>query len=451
MKRLDFLRYLGLTGLAGVFSSSGLPFPYQNKGKVIVIGAGMAGISAAKELQENGYEVTILEARDRIGGRIFTNDSLGTPLDFGASWIHGPIGNPITSLVNKYDIKYKTTDFESTYVFDADGSSVTNRKVTEITEDAQWLMKKAAKYAYKQDDDISLGSAIDYILSQEDVQNDQYMRLLEWMITSMEMNAGTDYSKMSTWYGSDSGFLGDDRLFPGGYGQLVNLMSSSLTIQNNQVVQEIECDGSNAKVTTDKGVFESDWVILTVPLGVLQKESIRFNPPLPDYKTKAIKEELAMGLLNKIGLKFSEKFWPEDRDFLGYASETKGHFSVMMNWAYYTGKPYLLAFTVGNYGRNYEQKADEEVMRDANLVLRKMFSNSSPVSEIARSRWASDPFAFGAYSYVPVGGGKNGAKSLAEPFKNLLFAGEATHHKYNATVHGAHLSGLREAERIIKK
>lgn len=451
MKRSDFLKYIGLSGLACIWSSYNVPYPRVHKGKVIVIGAGMAGITAARKLQNNGYEVVVLEARDRIGGRIFTNDTLGTPLDFGASWIHGPSGNPITHLTNEYKITTKETDFTNTYLYDQNGRSLSDNRISEIFDEGTWLVKKAGKWANRQDVDTSVGQGLDHMLRREGVYEDpESMRLFNWFRTTMELDAGTDYDKVSTWYGSDAGFPGEDRLFPNGYGQLVQSMAQSLDIRTRHEVKEVEYTDSKVKTTTAKEVFEGDIAIITVPLGVLKKGSIQFNPPLPAFKNDAIHKQLDMGLLNKIAMRFDSSFWPKDRDFLGHASGTKGHFSILLNWAYYTGKPYLIAFLVGDYAREYEKRSNTDVVNDVNKLVHRLFPKGENVREIARSRWASDPYAYGSYSYIPTGGGKDGADALARPHKALLFAGEATYYKYNATVHGAHLSGLREADRIIQ-
>lgn len=95
----------------------------ESQGNILVIGAGMAGISAAKELQSRGFKVTVLEARDRLGGRIWTDHSLGTPIDLGASWIHGIKGNPIWELAQKYQIPTSPTSYEKDIKYDTQGVS----------------------------------------------------------------------------------------------------------------------------------------------------------------------------------------------------------------------------------------------------------------------------------------------------------------------------------------
>ena len=161
------------------------------------------------------------------------------------------------------------------------------------------------------------------------------------------------------------------------------------------------------------------------------------EPDAAGAKTHAV-SRLRMGLLDKVVLRFPEVFWPNDRDYLGYASATHGEFPVFLNAHRFTGQPALMAFVGGDFARALEKQSDEAIADNAMAVLRRIAGPGAhdPVDGIA-SRWAADPYAHGSYSYIPVGASPADYDRLAAPVAGrLFFAGEATIKEYYATVHG---------------
>jgi monoamine oxidase len=158
-----------------------------------------------------------------------------------------------------------------------------------------------------------------------------------------------------------------------------------------------------------------------------------------------------MGLLNKTYLRFAEAFWPEEPEWLGYIPTRKGEWAEWLNIYAYTGQPILVGFNAGRYGRQIEHLADAEIVSAAMKTLRTLYGAEIPDPEAwLITRWASDPFAWGSYSYLPPGATPAVRATLAEPVaERLFFAGEATAQDYPATVHGALLSGRRAAQQII--
>lgn len=198
-----------------------------------------------------------------------------------------------------------------------------------------------------------------------------------------------------------------------------------------------------------RGTFSADKAIVTLPLGVLKKGLVRFDPPLPERKTAAI-ERLGMGTLDMVALAFPEPFWPHDHDFIaGYPAEGD-IFPRFFDRFRKTGRPILVASVGGRGAEALESLSDGEVEAAAMRPLRRLFGGAipSPVS-MRRTAWASDPFTSGSYSHIPVGASPADYDALAEPVEDVLFfAGEATNREHPATVHGAYLSGLREAARL---
>ena len=219
-----------------------------------------------------------------------------------------------------------------------------------------------------------------------------------------------------------------------------------------QKVNAIEYGNKGVLVKTDQGNFQADAAIITLPLGVLKSGNITFSPPLPKNKQVAI-DRLNMGVLNKVVLKFPRAFWQQNYDVLGYVSGQSKDFSEFLNWGHYTPAPVLIALTGGSFASSLELISETEVGERVMKLLRKLYGNSVPNPEsVLRTKWGTDPFAFGSYSTVPVGSKGNYRSILAAPIgQRLFFAGEATSREYPSTVHGAFLSGIREADRITKQ
>jgi len=246
-------------------------------------------------------------------------------------------------------------------------------------------------------------------------------------------------------------FSGDDVVFPQGYSQLTEFLASDLDIRLNQVVEQVSYDANGTSIRTQDGqTYQADYTLVTVPLGVLKSDLITFEPSLPTLKQQAI-NRLGMGLLNKAYLKFPSAFWGTESDFLGYVSETRGRWNTWVNMAHYIDEPILMGFNSADYGRAIEAWTDEEIIADAMDVLRSIYGDDIPEpTEWQITRWASDPYALGSYSYYAVGSTPEDRIALDAPVMNrLFFAGEATRTDHPSTVHGAFMSGEDQAQRIL--
>jgi monoamine oxidase len=426
-------------------------------GEVIVIGAGIAGLSAASNLQKQGKKVVILEARERIGGRIWTNHSWNNlSLDLGATWIHGTKNNPITELTQNFNIKTTPTNYESHLLYDKEGNLLTDTQQDKIESRFEKLLDSINNYRSKliQSDaeDISLEQAFEMLFATRKLSPKESLELNYTFNSAIEHEYATDISDLSLYHwDQDDELNGGDVLLPNGYDQITKVLAEGLDIRLNHIVQKIEYSSKGVKITTNQGTHEAEQVIITLPLGVLKKNVIEFSPPLPERKQAAIKR-LGMGILNKIYLKFPKVFWEKDSDMLGYISENKGEWAEFLNIYKYTNQSILLGFNAGKYGLETEKLTDKEIVEAAMTVLRKIYSNSIPNPEAwLITRWGNDPFTYGSYSHIPPNASGKDYDILAEPVGNqLFFAGEATSRKYPGTVHGALLSGEREAKRIVK-
>ena len=424
----------------------------QAKNKsVIVVGAGLAGLSAARDLAAAGAEVTVLEARDRIGGRIWTSRVWpDLPMDMGASWIHGLKGNPMTDLAREAGAAFVETRFDAAMALDATGQETDLTDAYDLTEE---ILVKARKQAEMSDTDPTLQQAIEATKgwkSASDADRAGVGHVLNGLITT---EYACDPDEMSAWY-SDEGeeFDGEDAIFPGGYDQIIAHLAKGLNIQTNSPVVSIAPAGQGVAVSVKGGdLMITDHVLVTVPLGVLKAGGITFGGGLSPARQAAI-DGLGMGLLNKCWLRFDRIAWPDDVDWIEWAGPTPGAWSQWVSLARVAKAPVLLAFHGGDAGRALEQLSDAEIMGQAHEALKSMFGADFPAPIAAQiSRWSVDPFAQGAYSFLAPGTSPKTRKALAgaDWDGRLLFAGEATEPDYPSTAHGAVLSGRRAAAAII--
>jgi len=428
-----------------------------NQAEVIVIGAGASGLAAAKAIQAEGKKVIVLEARNRLGGRVWSNRIWpDVTLDMGASWIHGIDGNPLTVLAKSYNLTTVPTDADLLVLHDTDGKLLTDNQLTAVEtlfeKVATKLEELRTQYEADDEDDISLQAALDIILPKMKLSQAELIQLNYAVNVTIEHEYAADVAKLSLYYwdADDSQFSGADVLFPNGYDQIFQNLAAQLDVRLEQVVSEIAYSDAGVKVTTSQGEFTAEQAVITLPVGVLKKGVVKFSPPLPEAKQTAI-NHLGMGVLNKVYLRFPEMFWDEEVDWIGYMSANKGEWSEFVNIAKAVQQPILLCFNAGAYGTKIEALTDEQIVAGAMQTLRTMYGAQIPdPTAWLITRWLSDPFAYGSYSYRAVDATSEDHDALAAPIANrLFFAGEATSRDNSATVHGAYLSGLAAASQLL--
>lgn len=423
----------------------------------LVIGAGIAGLAAARLLTDRGRRVIVLEGRNRIGGRVWSERSWpNAPIDLGASWIHGVRGNPLTTLADALKLPRKATDFDNSASYAADGRPLTDGEVTTISNNFDDLYDAMETIRAERDadglPDVSLKSVFAQILTERR-DPAAMQRALRWTInTAIEHEYAADSSDLSLYYWDDESeaLPGGDVVLPQGYDQILTNVAKGLEIRLGQVVQRIAYGSSGVTVTTNQGQVTGTRAIITLPLGVLKRGTITFAPALSAAKTAAI-NRLNMGVLNKAYFRFPRVFWDQEVEWLDYIGQRTGEWAEWLNLFYYTGQPILLGFNAGAYGAQIESLSDDAIVAGAMNTLRTIYGSSIPNPDAWQiTRWGSDPFAYGSYSHIPPGASSADRVTLAKPVGNrLYFAGEATHRQYPATVHGAFLSGQRAARQIL--
>ncbi|HJP09938.1 MAG TPA: FAD-dependent oxidoreductase [Arenicellales bacterium] len=420
---------------------------------VFVVGAGVAGLTAAARLQESGFRVIVLEGRSRSGGRILTDHSLGVPLDLGAAWIHGNSqSNPLTKLARRLNIATKKTDWDALWLYDFDEGELADHVYEKIDRKFEYVLEQLYDAQEIVGEDRSIAESINRIVKHTGTKG-VVRRGLQWYLTSyIETEYAVDFEDLShRYWDEDSAFSGDDVIVKPGYSQIIKGISKGISIEYQHVVQRISLNAKGVSITTNKDLFKGDRVVITVPLGVLQGGGIVFEPELPDKKIRSI-NRLAMGTMNKVALRFPKRFWPKEAYILGLLENTTKEMVEYFPLNPYNGESVIVGLARGRHARSWEEKSKEEVVEEAVTDLRGMFGSSVPApSASVLTAWHSDVFAKGSYPHVPPGGSLSDYRVLAKPIDSrIFFAGDATTASYPATVHGAYLSGERVAREIIK-
>lgn len=425
--------------------------------KVVVIGAGAAGLAAAARLKQADLEPLVLEARDRVGGRIWTQPLGGQPVDLGAQWLEGVANNPIASVCSDHNIQHVKTRYKTT-LFDSVTGRVSAKRVRRMERVVDAVLERthaiAKTRAAAGEPDVSMEQALATTGYAEKLSGKAH-RIADWVLSAeVCTEEADDLDKLSLqtyWSESDgAAFGGSDRLFPAGYGQVPIALANGLDVRLSQRVTDVLWTGTSAVVKAEQATFDADAVIVTLPIGVLKTNDVTFEPGLPSRKRRAI-AAMGVGVANKVVMRFSVPFWPCERPYFGYASDRPNAFPVWTNLYPVTGAPILSLWSHGDDARGFELLSDADIVERAYAAVRNAFgSKALPPLEVFVTRWHSDPFARGAYSNVGVGGSKELYEQLAEPIDDrIFFAGEATAANHPATVHGAYLSGVRAAEAVL--
>jgi len=454
---------------------------------VIVIGAGAAGLAAARKLQQAGKRTLVVEARSRLGGRIFTQWlGDGTAVDLGAAWLHGHSAtNPLTDLAKKAQAVLVETNWDdSTDCFEAKGpASGPPDHDEKIMSDATWaqaeLVFKSMFQLHLQDQahrrkvwpqiaDEGLWAGVLKLRSKKfgglEAFDERIRNLVRCLwAEKTEYDYAVELEALSyTWWNWDDSCPGPNMLWQLGYVQLVDYLAQGLDVRLSEPVEQVIDDGESVQVVLKSGERLSCTVcICTLPLGVLRAGRVVFHPALPPDKVLAM-SRLGTGLLDKIAIRFDRCFWPESSHALARvpvcdtrrsADALEAPFWVNLKVA--TGSNTLVAYFVGPTAVRLEGCSDDDLLVHVLDMLRAMFPeavvDAAVVLEVRVVRWSADEFALGSYTHIPLGSTPADIEEMAKPHGLVHFAGEATHVRYLETVHGAYLSGNRSAQEVLTR
>ncbi|XP_043706501.1 probable polyamine oxidase 5 [Telopea speciosissima] len=544
------------------------------KPRIVIIGAGMAGITAAHKIYSATaatelFELCVVEGGDRIGGRIRTSEFCGDRIEMGATWIHGIGGSPIhkiaqeihalesdqpwermdgfaedpltvgeggfqlqPSIVEPIFALYRNMmEFAQGMLFEAEATDSSNNGGVDV--DYKAIAARALKMGSNKKG-LSIGSFLRRAIEaywasvkrRDDVKGygSWSTKMLQEAIFAMHENTERTYTSagdLSTLdFNAESeyrGFPGEEITIAKGYLSIVEWLASALPtglIQLGRKVKRIQwqpeglvrslerenkgdCSSRRpVKLCFDDGSeMVADHVIVTVSLGVLKagirEESGMFSPPLPSFKTEAI-SRLGFGVVNKLFLQLDrESKNLEPFPFLEmvfHRSNSDSRNQKIPWWMrktasicpIYKNSSVILSWFAGEEALALESLKDEQIVNGVLTTVSSFLSNSEPqnlvnspeysngtvkFTRVLKSQWGSNPLFLGSYSYVAVGSSGDDLDLMAVPLPyinnnsecvgeasplQILFAGEATHRTHYSTTHGAYLSGVREANRLLQ-
>uniref|UniRef100_A0A803KBJ5 Provisional ortholog of polyamine oxidase n=1 Tax=Xenopus tropicalis TaxID=8364 RepID=A0A803KBJ5_XENTR len=479
--------------------------------RVVIVGAGFAGLGAATTLAKHGVrDLVILEASDRPGGRVLTHKPTGDPaLELGATWIHGQTDNPLYQMAKEKgllaDDGFNMVTCQpisvtpQDYFFSEDGKLLPANEVDQVTCFFGQTMAKINQQDFKPEcASWSVGKYLDREFAASAIAKSESSEgVFEWCkrIECVDEACNSMYefslSQLGLYTALEGPFF--NSLGSGGYQALLNVLLDQLPPNSLRCCKPVKCVQWEGSPPTSKSkppvvvlcedgeAFPADHVIVTVSLGCLkERASSLFDPPLPQGKMEAV-ERLGFGTVAKIFLEFSEPFWPDDCAGIqlvwqqgpespeGYTAHNQEDL-LRSEWYKKIGgfdcvplhRSILCGWITGLAAEHMETLPEKEV-GDICVRLLKQFTGW-PVSElrgVLRSTWHTNPYTRGSYTNVPVGvDAVKEQKALEEPLPSthqkrrlrplqVLFAGEATHTNFYTTTHGAYLTGVREAERIL--
>jgi len=424
---------------------------------VLIIGAGIAGVAAAATLRAAGKSVRILEARNRIGGRMWSWRKWGAPVELGANWIETSKGNPLVNLAKDAGVATHADPEEANELFidTVAGRELSESEAEGLYNQIESMLDALITAAEDRDpnQDTSLRDALNNLPAYKKL-NPNRRRLIESALTQvLNDDYGVEADKLS-WIGYDSGeaaYSGGNKFVIGGYDGIPTMLAGDTPIEYETVVDKISWDKNGVRVASGDRVWEADAVIVTVPLGVLKAQSIAFEPALPTKYTNAL-TQLEMGLLDRCVMKFDKVFWDTQYTTFSVAGPDPAAWYQFIPLNGPLGIPALAAFNSGSVAWNLETKSDDEIKAEMLAVIKAAFDAEPTVVDMVITRWGQDPFARGSYSYVPVGGSAKARNVLAKPVSDQLYlAGEAYTNTDSSSVHGAYNSGIATAKQVLER
>ena len=444
-----------------------------NNPDIIILGAGAAGLSAAVELAQAGLKVTILEARDRIGGRIFTKHDpvCDAPVELGAEFIHGR-SPEIWKLLRKHHLRARELKGEQWCVQEGELCKCD-------------FFSKVDQILGKMDDHRPDQSFLDFLERCCPKDDPKQQEAKVWARSYVTGFHAADPALISV-HSLVRGIRADEEIdgdrpfrMKVGYQALIEIFRRQLdeadvSIEINTRVQSVRWDQAEVQVTAldeanEVFTFAAPQILITLPLGVLQanpddKGALRFSPELPPAKLQAL-NQLAMGRVIRLSLRFRHRFWESLRPSHTTKSKTLSRMQFLLSredwfptwWTALPEKwPIITGWAPFHCGERLSGQSEAFVVEKGLDTLGKLLRiDRRELEDLLEASythdWQTDPFSRGAYSYVKVGG-ESAQSVLASPVNNnLYFAGEATDTSgHHGTVHGAVASGKRAAEQILK-
>ncbi len=412
--------------------------------EVIIVGAGIAGISAAKILDNNNISNIVIEANNRVGGRAKkAPESFGNWFDLGCSYLHEGEINPFRTVAKSLNvpIDHQNGDIfsieKTKYLFGEKPLLINKKKKIEKSYN-NFLVE--LNFYRENVEDNRLSSCLN-------INDPNYPILFDYLtgLNGIEANlvSARDFASVNE---------GKDLIIESGLANMIDKWATGININLNNQVKQINWGRKQIEIYTKSKKYVCKSVLLTVSNGILANEDIAFIPKLPDYKIRAI-HNLPMGILNKIGVLFEEGTFKDNQ--LGWYVVTPDKYQNKISEIFSfeirkKEKEHMIFFFGGKKGsdiENYPKKYYKKIIE----FIKKQFGDNieKNIIKLIHSSWGKDPYSKGAYSYALPG--HNFERDLLKKTldKKVYFAGEATINKTYGTCHGAYISGNYAANKII--
>ncbi len=407
---------------------------------VVVIGAGAAGIAAARRLAGTKARIALIEASGRLGGRCFTDSStFGVPFDRGAHWIHVPDLNPVTPLAIKsgFDV----------YPAPSSGRVRIGRRYARTGEMEDYLTatvraNRAIGEAGRGRQDVSCAQALPKDLGD-------WQPTIEFALGPF--GCAKDLAEVSALDFSRSVERNNDMFCREGLGALIAKLADGLPVQLSRPASLIDWSERNRiEIRTAKGLLVTRTVIVTVSTGVLMSDKLKFEPELPRRYLDAI-EKLRLGSYDHIALELPGNPLILQRDELVFEKAGSARTAAIL--ANISGTTLCTIEVAGKFGADLAVSGEPAMVSFALDWLTGLYGADmrKAVKRTSATRWNHEPWTLGAFS-AAAPGGQWARAALAEPVRDrIFFAGEATHETLWGTVGGAWASGERAADAVLRK
>jgi monoamine oxidase len=435
--------------LAGLTASAALPalmLPSAARSMptnpdVVIVGAGAAGIAAAHLLAQRGISFVVVEAKDWIGGRAFTETaSFGVPFDHGASWIYQADHNPLTPMAHRAGFGLIPHDDakERLFVGSTPASYYENAAYQETWYEVETTLRAIAHSGQ----DVAAASRLPANLPWSDV--------VKTWLGPIDMGMEIESFSAADWWSLD--MATPSLLVCEGVGSVVSSIGKDIPVQTSTPVTTIKWGGAEGvTVETPAGTIQAKAVIVTVSTGVLAAESIQFDPPLPTETVRAI-DNLPMGLLAKVGLQFdgSTNFGMRANEWLSYTCDCS-QLSYFLSWPCDTNM--MVGFVGGKFAWDLTKAGEKAAVDFALGELRRIFGPEVDRSFVAGrfTGWGTDANVRGAYAVAKPGGHKAREQLARSHGDRLFFAGEALAGGMATTVGGAFVNGRQVADIVARE
>jgi monoamine oxidase len=402
---------------------------------VAVIGAGAAGIAAGRRLSEAGVSLIVLEARERAGGRTWTIEKNGYPLDLGGEWLHSADRNVLAGIAGAqgFALYHRRPDW---------ATRLRNSGATP-EEEADWVAEREAHYwamhrAAQEPEDRPAAS----VLTPGGRWNTLFNATSTW-------GNAVELDKLSVKDNDRYEDSGVNWRVERGYGALLAALAETLPIAFSTPVSLIDHRGRDIVIDTKRGRLRAQRAIVSVPTSIVAAEALAFNPVLPSKLDAA--HGLPLGLANKLFFSFTGRM--DDLDEAGdiFLVGSTTRLETMSYQARPFGRPILQCFFGGEFAAGLEHEGFAAMAAFATDELAALRGSSirKELTPLAASFWRADEFARGSYSYARPGRADDRAVLAAPIDGRLFFAGEATSPNFFSTVHGACETGVRAAEEAL--